>query len=73
VWYEALRGLTAARAALVQLAVPVLAALGGVLLLGERPGARLLLAGGLVLGGIALAVQGASAGRVSGGSAGRRG
>jgi drug/metabolite transporter (DMT)-like permease len=68
VWYEALRGLTAARAALVQLAVPVLAALGGVLLLGERLGPRLLLAGGLVLGGIALAVQGASAGRVSGGA-----
>jgi drug/metabolite transporter (DMT)-like permease len=57
-WYAALRGLTATRAALVQLSVPPLAAAGGVLLLGEALSARLLVSGGLVLGGIALAVAG---------------
>ncbi|HLA78465.1 MAG TPA: DMT family transporter [Vicinamibacteria bacterium] len=56
VWFLALRGLTPARAAMVQLAVPVLAAVGGVLFLGERVTLRLLAAGILVLGGIALAV-----------------
>jgi drug/metabolite transporter (DMT)-like permease len=55
VWYAALRGLTATRAALVQLSAPPLAAAGGVLLLGESFSPRLLLAGLLVLGGIALA------------------
>jgi drug/metabolite transporter (DMT)-like permease len=57
-WYAALRGLTATRAALVQLSVPPLAAAGGVLLLGEVLSGRLLVSGGLVLGGIALAVAG---------------
>jgi drug/metabolite transporter (DMT)-like permease len=55
-WYAALPALSPARAGLVQLAVPVLAALGGVALLGERPGWRLPLAAALVLGGIALAL-----------------
>ena len=54
-WYRALRGHTATTAAISQLAVPVLAAAGGALLLGERPGARLLGAGALVLSGVALA------------------
>jgi drug/metabolite transporter (DMT)-like permease len=58
VWYAALRGLTPARAGIVQLAVPVLAAVGGVLLLGETITPRLLLAAALVLGGIALAIAG---------------
>jgi drug/metabolite transporter (DMT)-like permease len=58
VWYAALQGLTATRAALVQLSVPPLAAAGGVLLLGESLSPRLLVAGALVLGGIALAVAG---------------
>ncbi len=57
-WYAALRRLTAIRAALVQLSVPPLAAAGGVLLLGENLSPRLLVAGALVLGGIALAVAG---------------
>jgi drug/metabolite transporter (DMT)-like permease len=55
VWYAALRGLTATRAAIVQLAAPVLAAVGGVVLLGEAWSTRLLVAGVLILGGIALA------------------
>jgi drug/metabolite transporter (DMT)-like permease len=55
VWYAAVRGLTAAQAAIVQLSVPPLAALGGVALLGEELGARLMLSGAAVLGGIAVA------------------
>jgi len=54
VWYAALSGLSATRAALVQTSVPVLSALGGILLLGERASWRLLAAGGLILAGIAL-------------------
>jgi drug/metabolite transporter (DMT)-like permease len=57
VWYAALRGLTATRAATVQLAVPVLAAVGGVLFLSERISLRLLLAGVVILGGVALALS----------------
>jgi drug/metabolite transporter (DMT)-like permease len=57
-WYGALRGLTATRAAVVQLAVPVLAAAAGVLLLGEEVTARLVFAGAAILGGVALAVSG---------------
>ncbi|HSM13309.1 MAG TPA: DMT family transporter [Thermoanaerobaculia bacterium] len=56
IWYAALRGLGAHEAGLVQLAVPVLAALGGVAWLGERVTLRLAAAGALVLGGIALAL-----------------
>ena len=58
IWYAALRGLTAARAAAVQLTVPVIAACGGVLLLDERLTGRLVLAGLLTLGGVALAIGG---------------
>ncbi len=56
IWYTALRGLSATRAALVQLAVPPLAALGGILLLGEAPTLRLAGASLMILGGIALGV-----------------
>jgi drug/metabolite transporter (DMT)-like permease len=55
-WYAALRSLTAAQAAIVQLAAPPLAAAGGVLFLGETLTPRLLLAGATILGGIFLAV-----------------
>ena len=58
IWYAALAGLTATRAAIVQLSVPVLAAWGGVAFLAEEVSLRLLLAGVLILGGIALAVVG---------------
>ncbi len=57
VWYAALQHLTATRAAIVQLAVPVLAAAGGVVALGESVSARLLGAALLILGGIAIAVS----------------
>ncbi len=55
-WYAALPGLVPVHAGLVQLAVPVLAALGGALFLGERPSLRLLMASAAILGGIALAL-----------------
>lgn len=56
VWYAALRHLTAIRAATVQLSVPVLAALIGVLALHETATSRLAIAGVAILGGIGVAV-----------------
>jgi len=53
-WYMALRGLTVSQAATVQLSVPALAALGGVLLLAEDVTNRLLPASVATLGGIGL-------------------
>jgi drug/metabolite transporter (DMT)-like permease len=57
-WHAALRGLTATRAALVQLSVPPLAALGGVAFLGEEVSLRLVVSAAAILGGIALSVAG---------------
>lgn len=57
-WYLALPQLGAVRAALVQLLVPVLAAAAGMVVLDELPSLRLLVAGPLILGGVAFAVQG---------------
>lgn len=54
IWYSALHGLTATTAATVQLSVPVIAALGGVALLGEAITPRLLIASCAILGGITL-------------------
>jgi drug/metabolite transporter (DMT)-like permease len=56
-WYAALAGLTATQAAALQLSVPVLAAAGGVALLGERVDARLVLSAAAILGGVALAAR----------------
>jgi drug/metabolite transporter (DMT)-like permease len=58
IWYTALKGLRAADAATVQLSVPVIAALGGIVLLGEQLTLRLLIAAGAILGGIALVIFG---------------
>jgi drug/metabolite transporter (DMT)-like permease len=63
VWYAALRGLTATRAAIVQLSAPPLAAAGAVVFLDESFSSRLLVASVLILGGIALAVLGHNARR----------
>lgn len=54
IWYAALPGLSALRAATVQLSVPPLAAFGGVLLLAEAISLRLVLASLAILGGVAL-------------------
>jgi drug/metabolite transporter (DMT)-like permease len=63
VWYAALRRLTALRAAAVQLSVPLVAALGGVLLLGEAFTLRLGAAALAILGGIGLVLGSRAAGR----------
>lgn len=55
-WYTVLPDLPATTAAMVQLSVPVLTALGGVALLGEAISARFLFASIAVLGGIGLFV-----------------
>ncbi|MBX3712597.1 MAG: DMT family transporter [Lysobacter sp.] len=57
IWYTALPHLRAASAATVQLSVPALAALAGIVLLGEPPTWRLLFATLAILGGIALVVR----------------
>jgi drug/metabolite transporter (DMT)-like permease len=56
IWYAALRDHSATSAAIVQLIVPVLAALGGVVLLSEPLTVRLLLSSAMILGGVALAL-----------------
>jgi drug/metabolite transporter (DMT)-like permease len=58
VWYAALRGLTATRAATVQLPVPLLAAAAGVIFMSENVSLRLLIAASAILGGVALALSG---------------
>lgn len=56
IWYTALPSLKSTTAATVQLSVPVVAALGGVVFLGEQLTARLVIASLAILGGIALVV-----------------
>ncbi len=56
IWYQALPTLKATHAATVQLSVPVLAALGGIVFLGESPTWRMVLASIAILGGIALVI-----------------
>lgn len=57
IWYTALPHLRAASAATVQLSVPAIAAIAGIMLLGEPPTWRLLFASLAILGGIALVVR----------------
>lgn len=57
IWYTALPALRATQAATVQLSVPVIAAAGGVLLLGENVTTRLLLCSVAIIGGIALVLR----------------
>jgi drug/metabolite transporter (DMT)-like permease len=54
VWYAALKYHTPTRAAVLQLAVPVIAAVGGIVFLAEVASVRLVVAGALILGGIGL-------------------
>jgi len=58
IWYSALTGLSATQAAVVQLLVPVITAIGGVLWLSETITLRLSVAGALILGGILLVILG---------------
>ncbi|TGD44257.1 DMT family transporter [Pseudotabrizicola sediminis] len=54
-WYAVLPALGAARAAVAQLTVPVLAALGGAVVMGEGVGWRFWAASVVILGGVAIA------------------
>lgn len=56
-WYSVLPHLGASRAAVAQLCVPVIAALGGLVLLGEGLSLRFAMASALVLGGVLLAAM----------------
>lgn len=56
IWYTALPALKNTSAATVQLSVPVIAAVGGIILLGEPLTPRLVLASVAILGGIALVI-----------------
>ncbi|WP_079436079.1 DMT family transporter [Zoogloea sp. LCSB751] len=58
IWYMAMPQLRAASAASVQLSVPVIAALGGVVFLGEAITPRLVYSSIAILGGIALVIAG---------------
>lgn len=58
IWYEALKGLSSTQAAVVQLSVPVLAALGGVVFVSEEITQRLIISIVFILGGILLVVFG---------------
>jgi drug/metabolite transporter (DMT)-like permease len=56
IWYKALPALQATHAATVQLSVPVIAALGGIILLGETLTLRFVLASLAILCGIAMVI-----------------
>lgn len=56
IWYTALAGMKVTNAATVQLSVPAIAALGGVIFLGEPLTLRLIIASVAILGGIALVI-----------------
>ena len=58
IWYMALKGLSATVAAVVQLLVPVIAALGGVIFVSEAISIDLIVSGVLILGGIGVVVLG---------------
>lgn len=60
-WYRVLRGLTATRAASVQLSVPALTALAAVAFLGEPLTLRLVIASVTILGGVGLVIAGRQA------------
>lgn len=57
-WYAALKYHTAFRAAVLQLPVPLLTAVGGIVFLSEVATLRLVVASVLILGGIALTIYG---------------
>ena len=56
IWYMALKGLSAIHASIVQLIVPVIAAIGGALFLSEIISLRLVISSILILGGISFAI-----------------
>lgn len=61
-WYHILPGLGAARAAVAQLTVPLIAAGGGVVI-GESAGWRFAVASAMVIAGVVMAVRGGAVGK----------
>jgi len=57
IWYRALPGLTVTQAAVAQLSVPVIAAIGAAALLGESLGTRIVVCGAAVLGGVGIVLS----------------
>lgn len=55
-WYETLKGLTATKAGILQLTVPVIAAFGGIMTLGEPLTFRFIMASVLILGGVTMVI-----------------
>ena len=58
IWYIALGGLSATQAAVLQLLVPVIAALGGIIFVSEAITLRLTVSSTMILGGILIVVLG---------------
>ena len=58
IWYAALNGLSTTQAAVIQLLVPVIAAIGGVVFSRELISLRLMIAAALVLGGVLIVILG---------------
>jgi drug/metabolite transporter (DMT)-like permease len=58
IWYIALGGLSSTQAAVLQLSVPVIAALGGVIFVSEAITSRLTISATMVLGGILMVILG---------------
>jgi len=58
IWYIALGGLSSTQAAVIQLSVPVIAAIGGVLFVSETITYRLIISAVIVLGGILIVILG---------------
>ncbi|MBT8350059.1 MAG: DMT family transporter [Deltaproteobacteria bacterium] len=58
IWYVALGGLSATQAAVVQLLVPVIAAIGGIIFVSETLTLRLIVSATMILGGILMVVLG---------------
>ncbi len=56
IWYQVVARIDATTAGIGQLSVPVIATLGGLVLIGESPTLRMVLGGALVLGGIGLSL-----------------
>lgn len=58
IWYSALAGLTVTNAAIIQLSVPIIAALGGIIFANESISFVLIISSFLVLGGVLTVIMG---------------
>ncbi|PKH06039.1 DMT family transporter [Moritella sp. Urea-trap-13] len=58
IWYIALAGLSSTQAAVIQLSVPVIAAIGGVIFVSEIITTRLIISAAIVIGGILMVISG---------------